>query len=77
MVFEKVSNILANQFDIDESEITMNTDLSEELSADSLDYIDLINSLEDEFSIEFSDDDAEGIKTVGDIVKLIEELVWF
>ncbi len=75
MVFEKVSNILANQFDIDESEITMNTDLSEELSADSLDYIDLINSLEDEFSIEFSDDDAEGIKTVGDIVKLIEELV--
>ena len=75
MVFEKVSNILANQFDIDESEITMNTDLSEELSADSLDYIDLINSLEDEFSIEFSDDDAEGIKTDGDIVKLIEELV--
>ena len=75
MVFEKVSNILANQFDIDESEITMNTNLSEELSADSLDYIDLINSLEDEFSIEFSDDDAEGIKTVGDIVKLIEELV--
>ena len=75
MVFEKVSNILANQFDIDESEITMNTDLSEELSADSHDYIDLINSLEDEFSIQFSDDDAEGIKTVGDIVKLIEELV--
>ncbi len=75
MVFEKVSNILANQFDIDEADITMNTDLSEELSADSLDYIDLINSLEDEFSIEFSDDDAEGIKTVGDIVKLIEELV--
>ena len=49
MVFEKVSNILANQFDIDESEITMNTDLSEELSADSLDYIDLFNSLEEEF----------------------------
>ncbi len=75
MVFEKVSNILANQFDVEESEITMTTDLSEELSADSLDYIDLINSLEDEFSIEFSDDDAEGIKTVGDIVRLIEELV--
>lgn len=73
MVFEKVSNILANQFDIDESEITMETNFIEELNADSLDYVDLIMSLEDEFSLEFSEDDADKFKTVGDVVKHIEE----
>ncbi len=73
MVFEKVSNILANQFDVDESEITMETNFIEELNADSLDYVDLIMSLEDEFSLEFSEDDADKFKTVGDVVKHIEE----
>ncbi len=73
MVFEKVSNILANQFDIDESEIAMDTNLTEDLSADSLDFVDLIMSLEDEFSLEFNEDDADKFKTVGDIVKHIEE----
>lgn len=75
MVFEKVSNILANQFDIDESEITMETNFVDELNADSLDFVDLIMSLEDEFSLEFSEDDADKFKTVGDVVKYIEESV--
>lgn len=73
MVFEKVSNILANQFDVDESEITMETNLVDGLNADSLDFVDLIMSLEDEFSLEFNEDDADKFKTVGDIVKHIEE----
>jgi len=75
MVFEKVSNILANQFDIDESEISMDTNLIEDLSADSLDFVDLVMSLEDEFSLEFNEDEADKFKTVGDIVKHIEETV--
>ena len=75
MVFEKVSNILANQFDIDESEITMETNFIDELNADSLDYVDLIMSLEDEFSLEFSEDDADKFKTVGDVVRHIEESI--
>ena len=75
MVFEKVSNILANQFDIDESEISMDTNLIEDLSADSLDFVDLVMSLEDEFSLEFNEDEADKFKTVGDIVKHIEENV--
>lgn len=73
MVFEKVSNILANQFDIDESEITMETDLINDLNADSLDFVDLIMSLEDEFSAEFPEDEADSFKTVGDVVNYIEE----
>ena len=75
MVFEKVSNILANQFDIDESEITMETNFIDELNADSLDYVDLIMSLEDEFSLEFSEDDADKFKTVGDVVRHIEDSI--
>lgn len=75
MVFEKVSNILANQFDVDESEITMDTDLVNGLNADSLDFVDLIMSLEDEFSLEFNEDDADSFKTVGDVVNYIEESI--
>ncbi len=73
MVFEKVSNILAEQFDIDESEITMDTDLVNGLNADSLDFVDLIMSLEDEFSVEFPEDQADSFKTVGDVVNYIEK----
>lgn len=75
MVFEKVSNILATQFDIAESEISMETDLINGLNADSLDFVDLIMSLEDEFSLEFNEDDADSFKTVGDIVNFIEESI--
>lgn len=73
MVFEKVSNILAEQFDIDESEITMDTDLVNGLNADSLDFVDLIMSLEDEFSVEFPEDQTDSFKTVGDVVNYIEK----
>lgn len=75
MVFEKVSNILATQFDIAESDISMETDLINGLNADSLDFVDLIMSLEDEFSLEFNEDDADSFKTVGDIVNFIEESI--
>lgn len=73
MVLEKVVGILAEQFDISEDEITADTDLVNDLNADSLDYVDLIMSFEDEFSTEFPEESAESFKTVGDIVEYIEQ----
>ncbi|MEE1187209.1 MAG: acyl carrier protein [Acutalibacteraceae bacterium] len=72
MVFEKLKVILSNQFDVEEDSITMDSSIVDDFNADSLDFIDLIMSIEDEFEIEVPDDDIEGIKTVGDIVKYIE-----
>ncbi len=72
MVFEKIKEILADQLDLDESEITMESNFTEDLGADSLDLVDLVMSLEDEFSLEVPDDAIETMKTVGDAVKYIE-----
>lgn len=73
MIFEKVREIICEQFDVDEENITPETDIREDLDADSLDLVDLVMSFEDEFKIEVPDDAVETIKTVGDIVKFIEE----
>ncbi|MDO5123532.1 MAG: acyl carrier protein [Eubacteriales bacterium] len=72
MVLEKVKAILADQFDVDESEILVDTDLQQDLGADSLDVVDLLMSIEDEFEVEIPDEDIENIKTVGEIVAYIE-----
>ena len=72
MVLEKVKAILAEQFDVDEDKITVDTDLQEDLGADSLDVVDLIMSLEEEFDIEIPDEEIENIKLVDDLVKYIE-----
>ncbi len=73
-MFEKVRAIIANELNIDESKITLDSTLSEDLGADSLDAVELIMALEDEFGVQVSDEDAQGIQTVGDIVKLVEKL---
>ncbi|MEG2073697.1 MAG: acyl carrier protein [Angelakisella sp.] len=73
MVFEKVAAILAEQLDFNVDEITTATDLVDDLGADSLDLVDLVMSLEDEFDMEISDEDIESIRTVGDIVKYLED----
>ncbi len=72
MVLEKVKAILAEQFDVEEEKITSDTDLQEDLGADSLDVVDLLMSIEDEFEIEIPDDEIENIKTVGALVSYIE-----
>lgn len=72
MILEKVKVILAEQFDIDESELTNDTDLQEDLGADSLDVVDLLMSIEDEFEIEIPDEEIENIRTVGELVSYIE-----
>ena len=75
MVLEKVKAILSEQFDVEEDSITPDTNRSEDLEADSLDVVDLLMSIEDEFEIEVPDEEIENIKTVGDIVKYIENKV--
>ena len=72
MVFEKVKVILAEQFDVEEDTITMDTNLEEDLSADSLDVVDLLMSIEDEFEIEIPDEEIENIKTIGDLTEYIQ-----
>ena len=72
MVLEKVKEILSEQFDVEEDSITPDTNLSEDLEADSLDVVDLLMSIEDEFEIEVPDEEIENIKTVDQLVKYIE-----
>ena len=73
MIFEKVREIICEQFDVDEESVTLDTDIREDLDADSLDMVDLVMSFEDELKIEVPDSAIETVKTVGDIVKFIEE----
>lgn len=75
MVFEKVKAILSEQFDVEEEKITAETNIADDLGADSLDVVDLLMSIEDEFEIEIPDNEVENLKTVGELVKYIEEHV--
>jgi acyl carrier protein len=72
MVFEKVRDILCEQLDVEEEKVTTESSIVDDLGADSLDVVDLVMSLEEEFDIEIPDEDVENIKTVGDMVKYIE-----
>ncbi|MBS5725853.1 MAG: acyl carrier protein [Clostridiales bacterium] len=72
MVLEKVKDILCDQLDVEEDKVTMDASIIEDLGADSLDVVDLIMSLEEEFDCEIPDEEVDNIKTVGDIVKYIE-----
>ena len=73
MVFEKVRDILVEQLDVEEEKVSMEASIMDDLGADSLDIVDLVMSLEGEFGVEIPDDQVENIKTVGDIVKYIED----
>lgn len=73
MVFEKVKDILVDQLDVEEEKVTLEASIIDDLGADSLDLVDLVMSLEEEFDVEIPDDQVENIKTVGDIIKYIED----
>ncbi len=74
MVFEKVKEIISNVLsNVDAEKITMDTHLVDDLGADSLDAVELIMALEDEFGIEVDDDAAQNMKYVKDLVKYIED----
>ena len=72
MVFEKIREIIATQFDVDVEKITMETTVADDLGADSLDIVEVLMSVEDEFSVEIPDEAIEDIKSVGDLVNYIE-----
>ena len=72
MVFEKVAEILSEQLGIDADKISMDSLLEEDLDADSLDAIDVVMSIEDEFQIEVPDEVISSMKSVADIVNFIE-----
>lgn len=72
MVFEKVKDIIVEQLGVDESEITMEASFIDDLGADSLDIVELIMALEEEFDLEIPDKEAEKITTVGDAVEYIK-----
>ena len=69
----KVKEIIIDQLEVDEAQITESAHFINDLGADSLDIVELIMAFEDGFGIEIPDEDAEKIQTVGDVVKYIEE----
>lgn len=72
MVFEKIKTILAEQLDADIDEMTMETNIARDLGADSLDVVELLMSIEDEFEVEIPDEEIENIKTIGDLTDYIQ-----
>ena len=71
-IFERVRTMLAEQLEIDEDRITMDSNIMEDFDADSLDVVDMVMSLEDEFGIEVPDDAIETLRTVGDVVNFVD-----
>ena len=73
MIFDEIKDIIIEQLQVDESEVTMDTNLMKDLSADSLDAVEIIMAIEEEYGIEIPDEDAETFQTVGDLVRYVEE----
>ncbi len=73
MIFEKIQEVLSEQFEVSADSITLDTNLVDDLGADSLDVVELIMSVEDEFGLSISDEDAANLTTVGKIIEYIEK----
>lgn len=72
MILEKIKEILAQQFEVSADSISIETNIVDDLGADSLDVVELIMSVEDEFGVQISDEDAAQLPTVGKILEYIE-----
>lgn len=71
-IFDRVKKIIVDRLDVDEEEVSLNSAFKEDLGADSLDIVELIMELEDEFELEISDEDAEKISKVSEVVDYIK-----
>lgn len=71
-MYEKICELLAERFDVDASTLTENTSIKEDLKADSLDIVELMMDLEENYDITIEDEEATKLNTIGDIVKYIE-----
>ena len=74
MAFDKIRAIIMEQLDVGESMVTMDTNMMKDLEADSLDAVEIIMAIEDEFDIEIPDEEAEKFQLVGDLVRYVEEI---
>ena len=74
MIFERIKEMIVEELNVPEEKVTMQARLAEDLGADSIDAVELIMNIEDEFNVQVSDEEAQNIKTVGDLVKYIEAL---
>ena len=72
MTFDKIQELIVEQLDVDPSQVTMDTDFMKDLEADSLDAVEIILGVEEEYGIEIPDDIAENFTKVGDIVKYVD-----
>lgn len=72
-IFDKLKELVVDQLGVDDDEVTAEATIQEDLGADSLDLVDLVMAVEEEFDVKIADEDLEGIKTVGDIVDYIAE----
>ncbi len=75
MVFDRIKELIVDQLGIDEADITMNTNMMKDLEADSLDAVEIIMAIEDEYDIEIPDEEAEKMQLVGDLVKFVEDRI--
>ena len=73
MVFDKIKEIIVDELGIDESKVTLESRFKEDLGADSLDAVEIIMQVEEEFGVEITEDVIQNMKVLGDIVKYIEE----
>lgn len=73
MIFDKIKELIVDQLGVEDDSITNATHLMKDLEADSLDAVEIIMAIEDEFGLEVPDEDAEKFQIIGDIVKYVEE----
>ncbi|MHA6251328.1 acyl carrier protein [Oceanobacillus sp. CAU 1775] len=73
-VFDRVKEIIVDRLDVEEEKVTMEASFKDDLEADSLDVVELVMELEDEFDMEIADEEAEKINTVGDAVNYINSV---
>lgn len=72
-IFERMQKIIVEQLGVEKDQVTLNSSFVDDLGADSLDIVELVMAMEEEFDMQIPDEEAEKIRTVGDAVKFVQE----